>query len=256
MTIAKALIAAVFLVAAVPAVAKDKSLVPEQLDPAKAYVLVEIRNVDEGKLPGSFTIARYDAEKGDVRGGTRSPDTALPKDDVTRTLVGGKPIIKTKQSRLYFFALPADRWVIEGAQGTAFSLGSSSFALAAGQITDLGVAGPATDWREGEGPEKFTAGKIAGMMMFGAFAKRDDPTPAMLTIRERGPEDLAIPAEVSAKGVVRAEFVPGAKFGNYLGGLVNRMTGRAGRTAPAAANVPAEPAAPDAKNAAPTVENP
>ena len=53
--------------------------VPAALDPAKAYVLVEIRNHDAGRLKGSIVLARYDPAGEDVRGGARSPGSALPR---------------------------------------------------------------------------------------------------------------------------------------------------------------------------------
>ena len=47
--------------------------VPPRLDPAKAYVLLEIRNHVGGSQAGVITIARYDSSGGDIRGGIRSP---------------------------------------------------------------------------------------------------------------------------------------------------------------------------------------
>jgi hypothetical protein len=51
---------------------------PVQLDAKKAYALVELRNIDDKKMKGNLVLARYDAEGGDVRGGARSPGSALP----------------------------------------------------------------------------------------------------------------------------------------------------------------------------------
>jgi hypothetical protein len=228
----KRLVCAALLVMAHPAEAAEiLKKVPASLAPDKAYLVLELRNHDDGPMPGHVVLARYDPAKGDVRGGARSPETALPKGTAPRIAVARRPLVKTKKSRLYLVEVEPDTWVLEGAGGTAFSLGSTHFSARAGEVVDLGVMTPRTDWRDGEGPEKLTAGKLAGIMLLGAFAKKDDPTPAMIEVRERAVSDLALPPELAAKVVLKAEYARGAKFGNYLGGLVNRIDGRTGRSA-------------------------
>ena len=91
------------------------------------------------------------------------------------------------------------------------------------------------------------AGLIGGM-----FAKRRDPTPAMATWHARGPTDLAIPAEIMARQPEQVVYEPGARFGNYLGGLVNRMGGRKSRFA----NLSNDNAAPEPAEAAGAVNPP
>ncbi|HEY0113186.1 MAG TPA: hypothetical protein VGB59_08540 [Allosphingosinicella sp.] len=229
---------AALAVAATPAAAQVLKAPPATLDPAKAYALVELRNVDGKKAAGTLVLARYDAEGGDVRGGTRSPGSALAKGVPVRVTIAGKPLVKSPGSRLYLVALEPDTWVIEGSGGTAFSLGSNRFAVAAGDIVDLGVVTPRTDWREGDGPEKITAGKVAKMALLGGFAmKKKAPTPMSIDLQPRGGADMPLPATLKAQAVP-ASYVPGAKFGNYLGGLVNRLDGRKGR--PGADAAPAD----------------
>lgn len=202
--------------------------IPPTLDPAKGYILVEIRNHDATAQPGTIILARYDPGGNDVQGGARSPDSALAGNMPVRVAVSSRPLVRGEESRLYLVALEPDIWVIEGAGGTAFSLGSRTFAIAAGEILDLGVFSPRTDWPEGEGPENLTVGRAAGMVLLGPFARRPDPRPAMLEIRERNAGDLAVPEPIRAT-IVPARFREGARFGNYLGGLVNRIDGRRGR---------------------------
>jgi hypothetical protein len=200
---------------------------PPKYDPAKAYVVVEIVKPEKGDMAGAVTLARYDAEGGDVRGGLRSPGSKLPKGVIVRTGIGGKPVVKGAGSRLHVFALEPDTWVIEGVGNTAFSLGSSRFTLTAGDVLDLGVLSPKTDWPEGQGPG-ISAGQIAKIALLGPFAKMPKAQPAMLEMRPRGSSDLAIPEPFRARATAAA-YTPGAKFGNYLGGLVNRLDGRKGR---------------------------
>jgi hypothetical protein len=231
------------LAAAPASAAEILKTLPAKLDSKKAYALVELRNVDDKKLKGSLVLARYDAEGGDVRGGPRSPGSALPKGVPVRLSIAGKPLAKAPKSRLYLVALEPDTWVIEGSTGTAFSLGSNRFTVAAGDVLDLGVVTPRTDYREGEGPPKLTVGKLAAMSLLGGLAaKRKAPSPMMVEVRSRAASDIALPASLKARAATPA-FVPGAKFGNYLGGLVNRIDGRKGRPGPDAPEAQVLPAA-------------
>ncbi len=210
-------------------------------DPAKAYVVVEIENFESkvagstDSMPGVLSLARYDPAKQDIRGGNHAPESAVAPGEIVRTSVGGKPLIKEKTRRLYVFSLPPDVWVIEGAQATAFSLGSVMFRLEAGRTYDLGVFKPVTDWRPGE-TQGTSLGELMGAGLGGMFVKRRDPTPAMVTWHPRGPTDLAIPPEVLVRKPEQVVYEPGARFGNYLGGLVNRMGGRKSRFAAANEN--------------------
>lgn len=232
-----------WLVLAVPlaAAAKDKIVI----DPAAAYVLVEIANLDNAVLKGTtvlgaLTLARYDPVGGDVRGGDLSPGTLLGKNEVLRVVINNKPIVKAKASRLYLVEIPADTWVIEGSGTTAFSLGSRTFTAAPGQIVDLGWFDPSVDWLEGEGPKSMLGGAM-GAAFFGSVNPKD-LRPLKLDWRPRGAGDLSLPAALTGKTLVAADFAEGAKFGNYLGGLVNRIGGRATRTA-AVAEPATEPVA-------------
>jgi hypothetical protein len=243
---------------AVPASAAEiLRQVPAALDPAKAYVLVEIRNHDGSRLPGAIVLARYDPAGEDVRGGARSPASGLTGPQDVRIAIARRALARTRESRLYLVALEPDTWVIEGAGGTAFSLGSWSFTVAAGEVVDLGVLSPATDWPEGESAPRLTAGRLATLALLGPFARSPEQRPAMLEMRARTAADLAVPAQLRA-ALVPVSLQSGATFGNYLGGLVNRIDGRRGRPGTTSAEVaPAEAsAAPPPSDPAPPTENP
>ena len=68
-------------------------------------------------------------------------------------------------------------------------------------------------------------GSLLGAALAGPFAKSPDIAPMRLTFRPRGAGDIPLPAGLPADRVQPASFMPGAKFGNYLGGLVNRIEG-------------------------------
>lgn len=229
------------LAAAAPVHAKGKPLI----EPGAAYVLVEIEHLKDALLkgttaPGTLSLARYDPVRRDVRGGQLSPDTALPKNVSPRVTVMHKPIAKSKESRLYLVRVEPDSWVIEGSGGTAFSLGSRSFAVRAGEIVDLGRFKPSVDWVEGEGPKSMMSG-LMGAALFGSMKPKED-RPVKLDWSPRG-TGLPLPAALAAATLVPARFDDGATFGNYLGGLVNRMGGRAARPAAATTVEPAPPSA-------------
>lgn len=205
-----------------PASGKTLVKLPAKPDPAKAYVLVEVSTIDDGKVKGQLTVARYDAARSDIAVLSKPGEKpALAHETI------GKPLIKDKQRNLYLLELAAGQWVIEGANGTAFSLGSRTFDLAAGTLIDLGVAAVTTDYAEGETAYKITAGKALKMGLFGAFAgdALPQPIPKAVAFRTRTASDLALAG--TAMGPVKAvEWGGEVKFGNYLGGLVNRMGGR------------------------------
>lgn len=226
-----AAVALLTISAAAPLAAKSLKAVPVTLDPAKAYLLVEIGPVAGMKVGGQLTLARYDRTNADVRGLGRASGAPLPAKAIVREFTG-TALAKDGARRLYLLELEPDFWIVEGANGTAFSLGSSGAAFAAGTVTDLAVAVVANDYGDGEGPYKLTAGKLAkaallGPLFGGGIAPK--PVPTAVTFRARGPNDLALPPALATRTVAVSWSGP-FKFGNHLGGLINRMGGRAART--------------------------
>jgi hypothetical protein len=242
-----ALIAALALAAPAPAAATTLKTVPAALNPAKAYILVEYRllkNPYGGGLPGSrktmplksgLVFARYDPALGDIRGMGKAKANPVAPGQQAAEGFRSKPIAKGEGSRLFLLEVEPDRWVVQGFGTTSFSLGSYSFELAPGSVTDLGVVTAEPDWAEGQKPPNM--GSLLGAALAGPFAKSADIAPMRLSFRPREPGDIPLPAGLPADKVRPAAFAPGAKFGNYLGGLVNRIEGvnhlrRSGGTAP------------------------
>jgi hypothetical protein len=212
------------------------------------YVLVEVNNPPDMKfmgttMPGSMTLARYDPVNGDIRGGYRAQATALPKNALVRVLIGlkTKALAKTKTSRLYLVEIVPDTWVIEGASGTSYSLGSLTFTAKQGDIIDLGVVVPRVDLAEGEEQKDFNTGSVAKMMLV-PFARMPEPKKNKLDMRARAATDLPLPKMFEGRTLTVPQLSYGATFGNYAGGLINRIDGRAGRGR--AADVVATPVGP------------
>jgi hypothetical protein len=208
--------------------------VPPALNPAKAYVLVEYKlqkNPYAGfpgssktmPLQGGLTLARYDVQLGDVRGMGKAKANPVPAGQVPTESFRNKPVAKGADSRLFLLELEPDTWVVQGYGDTSFSLGSLSFTLAPGTVVDLGVVSAERDWAEGQKPPG--VGSIIGAAFAGPFAKSPDIAPVRASFRPRASGDIGLPAGIPAGRVSAVSFTPGATFGNYLGGLVNRIEG-------------------------------
>jgi hypothetical protein len=217
-----------------PAAAETLKKVPAALDPSKAYVLVEYRqqrNTFAAGLPGSpkwnplmagLILARYDAERADVRGLGRAADRPLPAKQQSIEGFRNREIVKADGARLMLLELDPDTWVVQGWGNTSFSLGSYSFKLQPGTVTDLGVVSSEIDW--GENDHAMSSGDVIKSAFLGPFAKRPAMAPARVTFRARAKDDIPVPAGLAGH-VVPVQFVTGARFGNHLGGLVNRIEG-------------------------------
>jgi hypothetical protein len=217
---------------ATPALAGTLSKVPTALDPTKAYLVVEIGKLDDGLLYGSLVLGRYDETTTDIAQPTPPPDGKIPRkgwplDNRIRVL---KPAVKDGDRRLYIVELNPGLWVVEGANDTAFSLGSSTIKLEAGMVTDLGVVTVYSDFPDGEKRDVLTAGRmLKGAFMGGIFGSTlPHSMPKAIDVRSRTQSDMALPPIFA--GIARpVEWAGQVRFGNHLGGLVNRMGGRKAR---------------------------
>jgi hypothetical protein len=218
--------------ATAPASAGTLPKVPVTLDPSKAYVVVEIGKLDDGVLYGSLVLARYDEGKGDIAEPTPRAEGKAGKNVAVldNRLYLLKPAVKNGDRRLYVVELDPGLWVVEGANDTAFSLGSSTLRLQAGSVTDLGVVTVYSDFPEGQKRDVLTNGRLLkGALMGGIFGSTIPKSmPKAIDVRSRTSGDIPMPAVLA--GLARpVEWAGQVKFGNHLGGLVNRMGGRKAR---------------------------
>lgn len=205
-----------------PTLAGTLKKAPEALDPAKAYVVVEIGKVDDGLVYGSLILSRYDMDRKEI---ALPAPTASSEAEFRVSLL--KPAAKAGDKRLYIAELDPGLWVIEGANDTAFSLGSSTLELSPGSVTDLGVISVYSDFPEGQKRETLTSGRLMkGALLGGLFAKPvPDAMPKAIEMRPRATSDIPLPAVFEGKART-ADWAGEVQFGNHLGGLVNRMGGR------------------------------
>lgn len=203
-----------------------------KIDPSASYVLVDIGDLEDAMIqganvPGNIVIARYHPADRDIRGGNLSPGSALDSKALTRITIHKNPVVKIKGMRQYLIKVEPDIWVIEAINGTAMSLGSRSFEVKAGQVVDLGVIKPRTDWVEGEKAPSASSAALGAI-----FLGRTRPKTVRPIYGEwhaRSSNDFSVPSFLKHLQVVEANYVEDATFGNYLGGLVNRFGGLAAR---------------------------
>jgi hypothetical protein len=236
----KAWTAIPFLLAASHPVLAKTDWAKAGLDPAMAYVLVQVeplhfRFMGNNDIATNIILHAYDDEKSNLRF-LESKDKSKPDH---RVLLDKVDIAKAGKRRQYFTAIMPGTWVIEGAGGnggtlgapiTSFALGSHRFEAHAGEVIDLGVLAPSSE--ESDNPDtKMSTGKLAGMIFAGPFGGgRVESLPLKIAVRPRADGDFPVPAWLSKANIVQPGFTYGATFSNLMGGLVNRVDGKAGRS--------------------------
>ena len=231
-----------------PAAAETLKKVPATFNPNKAYILLEYRLMQNpmANLPGSrktlplttgLIFARYDPVLADIRGLGKAKANPVPPPEQPIEPFRNREVIRGDAARLFLIEVEPDTWVIQGWGDTSFSLGSYAFKLEPGSITDLGVATAEPDWAEGD--KAASLGDVFGAALVGPFGKRPAIAPMRVSFRARNSGDMPIPAGIAPDHVRHVTFVPNAKFGNHLGGLVNRIEGVNSRLKAEAALSPA-----------------
>jgi hypothetical protein len=216
-------LAALALLPAPAFASEDLKTVPARLDPASAYVLVDVVNDPPQAIQAQIVLARYDRERRDVRGLGRAAANPVPAgEDVRASTRIGRSLRGKANGGLHLLRLTPGTWTIEGVGGTSESLGSYSFDLAAGQVADLGVIAVRYTDYEGRPVKTMSTGRILKTVLM-AHALKTPKLNMAASVRSRTPDDPALPASVAALRPVPADLVPGAEFGNHLRGLIDRL---------------------------------
>ncbi len=224
----------------------------QEFMPGKSYVVFQLDPITDeasGKpvQRAHAVLARYDAEAGDIRGRGKAAGKSVPADQVVRVQAFKKKLIKQGKRLLYLIEVEPDIWTIESAgigmsgaladMTTSFSLGSYTFEVGEGQVVDLGVLVPVRP--KSDNPDtKLTTGKVLkGLFLLGGM--KIEQVPLTMEIRERRADDIPLPAWLASQELSKVELTYGNRFGNYAGGLINRIDGVKGRARPAEANAKA-----------------
>jgi hypothetical protein len=202
---------------------EDLKAVPARLDPASAYVLVDVVNDPPQKLQAQIILARYDRDRRDVRGLGRAAANPVPAGEDAQAMTKvGRSLSGKKNGGLHLLRLTPGIWTIEGVGGTSESLGSYSFELPAGQVTDLGVIAVRYTDYEGKPVNTMSTGRLLKTVLM-AHALKTPKLNMAASVRARTPDDPPLPATIAALHAAPVELVPGAQFGNHLGGLIDRL---------------------------------
>jgi hypothetical protein len=229
-------LSSLLVIGSCPAHATTLKTVPNTLNAAKAYLLVEYKRVPN-PFAGSplapkyvpqmagLAFGRYDTASGDIRGLGKASDHPVSAKAGPTEFFQNRPLVKSETGLLYLLEVEPDTYVVQGWANTSFSLGSYQFEAKPGAIIDLGVVSVAADWPEGEGPKPLTAGRMMGIILSGPFQKAPPVAPSRVAFRPRGTGDIPLPSTLPVDHILPVSFEYGATFGNYLGGPVNRVDG-------------------------------
>ena len=215
--------AALALLPAAAAASEDLKTAPSRLDPASAYVLVEVVNDPPQKGQAQLILARYDRERRDLRGLGRAASNPVPKGEDLRAMTKiGRSLRAKGDGGLHLLRLTPGTWTIEAVGGTSESLGSYSFDLPAGRVTDLGIVTVRYTDYQGKPVNRTGTGRVLKTVLM-AHALKTPKLNMAAEVRARRSDDPALPAAVAALAPVPAELVAGAQFGNHMRGLIDRL---------------------------------
>jgi hypothetical protein len=192
-----------------------------KLDPRLGYVLVRLGPKEAGKNPAfSVGFTRIDAA-------TNKPFDFPTIDDIPKdfwrtsgvAINVGRSFGESDGGGVYYVGFYPGRWVINGVGSTCMSLGSYTFDVKEGEITDIGTLLVARENGEAGVPELKDAKLSQDLVEFGTlmnivmsealYVKPSSSTPTL-------------PAELKAMPVVKATLTPDHRYDNVCSTLINR----------------------------------
>lgn len=206
--------------------AKQLKKRPIQMDPALGYVLVRIGPTisERGRAPNLY-LWRFDRARSEMRTTRRADPARVPRGEDSQAVLGARPFLAGEVGVFIASLTPGD-WVIHGTETTCFCLGSYSFTVRPGEITDLGTV--LLGREDGMSPVP----ELREQRLSGDLLDRDFVITDAMLVRPAADGD-PLPPEVAGLTVTRAELTPDVRFPNrgparllYPGGLlINRASG-------------------------------
>ena len=199
---------------------------PVKLDPALGYVLVRTGPpVNAEGQTADLHIWRYDPATGELRFRSAEP-SGVPEGEDDRAMFGNRPLLTGGGISIFITAVTPGEWVIHGSHTTCFCLGTYSFTVRPGEITDIGTVLLGVENGRSSVPE-LARRKLAADIMDHGFAIND-----VMLVRPAAEGDI-LPPEVAALPVRRAALTADVRFPNrgptrkaFGGGLlINRAEG-------------------------------
>lgn len=181
---------------------------PVQLDNALGYVLVRIgptRN-RAGRAQRLY-LWRYDSDRGEVRTSRRRDPAQVPRGEDAFARLGDRPFAVAGETGIFLASLTPGEYVIHGTESTCFCLGSYSFTVRAGEITDIGTV--MIDAENGRSSSAaLQEHRLPDDILGRSYAVND-----VMLVRPASEGD-PLPTEIANLRVTRAELRADARFIN------------------------------------------
>lgn len=179
-----------------------------QLDRQLGYVLVRIGPTlnQRGRAPHLY-LWRFDPERNELRTARRRDPARVPRGEDAGAMLGRRPFMSTGETGIFLSSLTPGDYVIHGTDSTCFCLGTYSFTVRPGEVTDIGTVliGP----ENGASPvEALRQHSLSPDILGRRYAVND----VMLVQPATGAE--ALPPELEGLTVTRAELKPDVRFPN------------------------------------------
>ena len=181
---------------------------PVQIDNSLGYVLVRIGPTrNEAGRAQRLYLWRYDSDRGEVRTTRRRDPAQVPRGEDAFARLGDRPFTVAGETGIFLTSLTPGDYVIHGTESTCFCLGSYSFTVRAGEITDIGTV--MIDAENGRsGSAALQEYRLPDDILDRSYAVND-----VMLVRPASEGD-PLPAEVANLRIARAELRPDARFIN------------------------------------------
>ncbi len=192
-----------------------------KIDPRLGYVLVRVGPKVAGKNPeSSVGFSRIDPATDTFF------DFATPEDiprDFARTagvvLNLGRSFGDSDGAGVYLIGFYPGRWVISGVGQTCLSMGSYTFDVKQGEVTDIGTLIVGRENGQSSAPELKGATLSPDLVSFGAMM---NIVMSDALYAKPASDSPALPAELRAMPVTKAALKPDHRFVNSCQTLINR----------------------------------
>lgn len=198
-----------------------------KLDAKLGYVLVRVGPTagSKGKAPNLY-IHRFDPARGELRTSRKTDPARVAKGEDTTAVFGDRPFMAAGDAGVFISSVTPGDYVIHGTESTCFCLGTYSFSVRPGEITDIGTV---TIARENGMTE---TAALKEHVLSDDLLEREFVVTDIIAVQPPR-EGHAIPSEIGSARVTRAALTEGTRFLNrgttrylYPGGLlINRAAG-------------------------------
>jgi hypothetical protein len=208
-TLALATAASAALALAVPADA-SRPVRPGavQIDPQLGYVLVRIGPTQNQRgRAANLYLWRFDPDRSEIRTNQRRDPARVPRGEDVSAVLGRRPFMSAGETGVFLSSLTPGQYVIHGTDTTCFCLGTYSFTVRPGEVTDIGTVliGPENGRAEAEALRQYS---LSPDILDRRYAVND-----VMIVRAAADGDV-VPPQLAGLTVTRAELTPDVRFPN------------------------------------------